>query len=321
MPVWCVVELRDRQVKKGVKILAGIILTIFALILGLIIFWSFAYNSSRANLVNWYQYLTGQSSELNPGNILRVNGSVSNPGTAEFSLIELQAKVYDEQGNLLGNSTQYIDSSLLSPGERFRFRLDVNSLLSSLNAGLSNQQVLQYDDFSDQSSGWANASFDEGETVYQAGQYHILVNKINYDVWSTSGREYGDVKIEVDATKLAGPESNRYGILCRYVDTDNYYFAVISSDGYYGIGKVVDGYQTFLHENGMLITDKVYSGSTLNHIRFDCVGTRLSLYINGDYVDAVDDSEFSVGDVGLLAGTFEKKGTKVSFDNFVVINP
>lgn len=181
--------------------------------------------------------------------------------------------------------------------------------------------VLFYDDYSDPASGWPKVTSDGGETTYEKGQYRITVNNANYDIWSTAGVSFNDVKIEVDATKQAGPESNRFGIQCRYTDPDNYYFAVISSDGYYGIGKVVDGSQVFLNETGMMVTDKVYAGSTVNHIRLDCVGTRLSLYINGDYVDAVDDSDFTSGDVGLLVGTFEKKDAQISFDNFVVVSP
>ena len=182
-------------------------------------------------------------------------------------------------------------------------------------------QIIFFDDFSNPESGWQKTSAEEGETAYFEGQYRITVDNTNFDLWSNPGLQITDGKVEVDAVKTAGEESNRFGIQCRYQDVNNYYFAIISSDGYYGIGKVVDGIQSFLHENGMLVTDKVNPGSVTNQIRFDCVGTRLSLYINGDYVDAVDDSDLIEGDVGLLAGTFEKQGTQVTFDNFVVVNP
>ncbi len=320
MPVWCLIELGDPDARKGTKVLAGILLAFFVVILGGVVYWFFAKDAAKTNLINWYKYLTAQTAEI-PGGIVRVNGSVNYPGTTEFSLIELEARVYDAEGDLLGSDTRYIDASVITKGLPYLFQLDVTSLLSSLNAGLAEQQVLLYDNFSDVNSGWTNYSSEEGEAIYHEGQYRLSVNNTNYDLWSNRGVNYDNVKIEVDATKVAGPESNRFGIQCRYMDVNNYYFAIISSDGYYGIGKVVNGVQTFVIGDGMLVTDKVYAGSALNHIRFDCVGSRMSLYINGDYVDAVDDNDLSAGDVGLLAGTFETEGTQISFDNFVIINP
>lgn len=321
LPLWCVVELGDPDSRRWVKILSGVLVAFFINILCFFLYWLVTTNPSRANLLNWYQYLTGQTTSIAADDIIRVDGTVQNPGASSFSLIEIQAKVYDKDGNLLGNNTTYLDSSLILPGSPTRFQLDVTSLASSLNGGLASMQVLLYDDFSDPASGWTNSESEEGETAYAQGQYRITVDNANYDLWANPGVSFSDVKIEVDATKLAGVESNRFGIQCRYVDMDNYYFAVISSDGYYGIGKVIEGTQSFLNEYGMLVTDKVYSGSSLNHIRLDCVGSRLTLYVNGDYVDAVDDSDLAAGDVGLIAGTFENKGTQISFDNFAVVNP
>jgi len=321
LPVWCVVELGDSEAAKGFRVLAGIILVFLINIISLAFYWLFTTNSSRANLLNWYQYLTGESRTVIPGGIVRVDGNVQNPGGTLFSLVELQARVYDDEGNLLGNSTRYLDSSALIPGAPARFQMDVTSLLSPLNVGITNQQILFYDDFTDRAKGWTVNKGETGESIYYEGRYRITVDAANYDLWSNPGKSYQDVKIEVDASKQAGPENNRFGLQCRYSDVDNYYFAVVSSDGYYGIGKLVDGVQTFLPENGMHVTDKIYAGSAVNHIRFDCVGSRLSLYINGDYVAAVDDSDLTEGDIGLLAGTFEEVGTQVSFDNLMVISP
>lgn len=321
MPLWCVIELSDPDARSGLKVLAGILLVFFINLISLFLYWFFTTNSSRANLYNWYQYLTGQASSAVPGEFVQVQGTVQNPGSTPFSLVELQARVYDKNGNLLGNNTQYLDSTALVPGSPTHFNMDVTSLLSPFQSGMTNQQVLYYDDFSDPISGWLENSGTEGETTYSEGRYQITVNSVNYDLWSNPKKNFTDTKTEVDTVKQAGPEGNRFGLQCRYTDADNYYFAVISSDGYYGIGKVVGGEQTFIPMNGMQVTDKIYAGSAVNHIRFDCVGTRLTLYVNGDYVDAVDDSDLKAGDVGMLAGTFEEKGTQIQFDNFVVFKP
>lgn len=321
MPVWCVTELSDSEARKELRVFAGILLAFIVNVFSLVLFWFFTTNSSRANLFNWYQYLTGRANSTTPGQFVQVEGSVQSPGDMPFSLVELQAKVYDADGNLLGNSSQYIDADSLIPGSPNPFRMDVTSLVSPFQSGMTNQQVLFYDDFSNSSSGWQKNSGELGETAYIEGQYSITVKGANFDLWSNPSISFADTKIEVDTVRLGGPDNNRFGVQCRYVDVDNYYFAVISSDGYYGIGKVVKGKQTFIPKNGMQVTEKIFAGSAVNHIRFDCIGNRLTLYLNGDYVESVEDSDLQSGDVGLLAGTFEDKGTKILFDNFVVFQP
>jgi len=126
--------------------------------------------------------------------------------------------------------------------------------------------------------------------------------------------------VEVDAVLVGGPEDNDFGILCRYVDTENYYFGIISSDGYYAIGTVIGGEQSIIGEN-MQPSDAIKTGFESNRIRFDCVGSTLSLYVNGKLVQEETDSSFASGDVGLMAGTFDTGGTQVAFDNFVVSKP
>ena len=320
MPVWCILTLSESEEKPITKVLAGVISAFFVTLGSLLLFWFLATNSSKANLLNWYRAATGQDQPL-PGTILRVEGSVQNPGVEEFGLLELQARVYDQDGNLVGINRQYMGSSVLPEGVPTRFHLDVTPLLSSLGSGLIDQKVLLFDDFSSLNSGWNLAEAEEGSTVLSEGQLKITVNDANFDLWSNPGVNFEDVKIEVDTTKLSGPEDNRVGIQCRYADPDNYYFAIISSDGYYGIGKVVDGAQSILPENGMRPSQTIYAGKAINHIRFDCVGTKLTLYVNGDYVDAVEDNDLIDGDVGLLAGTFKQKGVEVSFDNLLVLTP
>ena len=189
------------------------------------------------------------------------------------------------------------------------------------NSGSSDTGVLFSDDFSSTSSGWDRYSDDSGSTDYSNGAYEIIVNEANYDIWANPYKSFTDVSVEVDATLNAGPEDNNFGILCRYVDTSNYYFSYIASDGYYGVGKIVDGEQTFFSDEGMPVTDAVYGGSATNHIRFDCVGSTFTLYVNDTLLAEYEDSTFSSGDVGLVAGTFSETGVDILFDNFVVKQP
>ena len=182
-------------------------------------------------------------------------------------------------------------------------------------------EALFKDDFSDPGSGWARAVSPSGVMDYFGGGFRIWVNTENYDFWSTPGLAFGDVRIETDVYTIGGPLENRLGLLCRYRGAGDYYFFVISSDGYYGIGKMSGGVRLLLGQAMMAYTPAIAQGLAANHLRADCVGDTLTLYVNGQPVGMAQDADFSDGDVGLLAGTFGQPTTDAVFDNFVVLKP
>jgi hypothetical protein len=181
--------------------------------------------------------------------------------------------------------------------------------------------VLFVDDFSDTSSGWDRVDVEEGITDYGDGVYRIFVNTDNTDQWANPGQDFTDTTIEVEATKVGGPDDNDFGVICRYDDTENFYFFIISSDGFYATGRVIDGTQELLSDSDMMENDAIYIGNVTNNIQVDCVGSRLTFSVNGTQLVAVEDTAFSSGDVGLIAGTFDTPGADIYFDNFVVREP
>lgn len=189
------------------------------------------------------------------------------------------------------------------------------------SGGDPSAEVLFADDFSDPNSGWDRIQADEGITDYADGRYRIFVNQPQHDYWANPGRSFEDVRVEVDATKAGGPDDNDFGLICRYQDTENFYAFLISSDGYFGVMKVAQGSSEMLGTDGLQSTDAIRQGATTNHIRGDCVGSQLTLYVNGEKVYSATDSAFSSGDVGLLAGTYDISGTDIHFDNFFVYEP
>ena len=90
--------------------------------------------------------------------------------------------------------------------------------------------VLFQDDFATQASGWDRLMTSEGTMDYDGGGYRLLVNSLNTNFWSTPHKNFADVRLEVDAGKLGGPDENRIGLICRYTGSD-YYFFIVSSDG------------------------------------------------------------------------------------------
>jgi len=182
-------------------------------------------------------------------------------------------------------------------------------------------KILFQDDFSDPSSGWNRVTTEVGESDYADGMYRIYVNQTNMDIWAKPNQSYSDVRIEVDTLKVGGERDNRFGIVCRAVGSDRFYTFVISSDGYFGIGKIRGDVYQLIGMDAMFRSDIINQGSAINHIRADCIGNSLTLYVNGVKLVQEQDSEFTYGDVGLIAGTYNSIGTDIRFDNYSVFEP
>lgn len=180
--------------------------------------------------------------------------------------------------------------------------------------------VLFQDDFGGRASGWDRLMTAEGTMDYDAGGYRMLVDALNTNFWTTPHKNFADVRMEVDAGKLGGPDENRIGLICRFTGSD-YYFFMITSDGYYGIGIYSGGQAVLLGQSEMKVNSNIKTGMAVNHLRADCAGDMLTLYVNGFQVASAQDGTLQSGDVGLLAGTFAQTGVDLVFDNFVVLKP
>jgi len=179
--------------------------------------------------------------------------------------------------------------------------------------------VLYKEEFEDNTTGWARVSNDNGIMDYDGGGYRILVRQPKLNIWSTSEKNFSDVRVEADVIKLNGPDENRMGLMCRY-QGGNYYFFIISNDGFYVIGKFIGGLTLLLGQTEMQASETIQVG-TMNHLRADCIGNTLTFYINFIEVASAVDADLPTGDVGVLAGAFSEPGVDVLFDHFMVIQP
>ncbi|HSB02458.1 MAG TPA: hypothetical protein VLE49_17530 [Anaerolineales bacterium] len=188
-------------------------------------------------------------------------------------------------------------------------------IASAANSG----DILYQEEFEDNTTGWARISNENGIMDYDGGGYRILVRQPKLNFWSTPEKNFGDVRVEADVRKLNGPDENRMGLMCRY-QTGDYYFFIISDDGYYTIGKFLGGLTLLLGQSEMQASETIQKGAT-NHLRADCIGNTLTFYINFEQVAVAQDTDLPAGDVGVLAGAFSEPGVDVLFDHFVVIQP
>lgn len=180
-------------------------------------------------------------------------------------------------------------------------------------------EILYRENFADNTSGWDRVLNDGGIMDYDSGGYRILVRGAKMNFWSTPPGNFGDVRVEADVTRLNGPDANRAGLMCRY-QNGNYYFFIVSNDGFYAIGKFAGGQAILIGQESMVPSEVIESDGA-NHLRADCIGSALTFYVNDALIASTQDADLSTGGVGVLAGSFEEPGVDVLFQNFVVIQP
>lgn len=176
------------------------------------------------------------------------------------------------------------------------------------------------DDFSDPASGWGASSHETYVRGYQQGRYLMQIDVPHWFVWTTAGRAYTDVEIEV-VVRSEQVADNHYGVFCRYTEGQFYYFA-ISTDGYYAIFRRSEGGDLIpLTGQAMLRSPLVHTDGSDNRLLAVCKGTELTFFINGDQAVRISDDVLEEGDVGMAAGTLEQGGTIVWFDDLEVRKP
>ncbi|MGD8457957.1 MAG: hypothetical protein PVF83_16395 [Anaerolineales bacterium] len=196
----------------------------------------------------------------------------------------------------------------------------------SFTSFLSNQEtqtadgVIYFDDFSNPESGWDH-SLEGGVKEYYQGTYHVRIEVPNHFSWSLAHQSLGDVRIEVDLAFTGDVDLAEMGIICRLVDSNNFIFFTIRSDGQYAVFKRQDGNEYFIGMTSYQFSPVIKTGVSTNYLEVECVGDRFTLYANDEHLITANDTSFQIGDVGLIVGAFDQTPVNVFFDNFTVIQP
>lgn len=186
----------------------------------------------------------------------------------------------------------------------------------------SRQGILFQDSFDNPRSGWGKDQREQFERGYRNGEYSIELRTPNWFVWAHPAGKFTDVSVEVNARLASGAPDGHFGVLCRYVDAENFYYFGVSADGYYAIFRRTGENVKILtgDGSGMLPSPAIRTGER-NHIRAVCQGDSLSLYVNDEMIATASDRTLTRGYVGLGAGSGPGGSTLIQFDDFVVTAP
>ncbi len=185
-------------------------------------------------------------------------------------------------------------------------------------------EALYSDDFSDADSGWDVYDDEDASAEYADGKFAITVKSSKWLAWANSNEvDLDDVVIEVNASMISGSEDNEFGVICRYQDKDNFYYFIISADGYAGITRMSGDDQTIISsaEGKYQQSDVVNQGLATNSIKVVCAGDNLELYANGELIAQAQDATISGGDIGLIVGTYDEGNVRIEFDDVMVSAP
>ena len=197
-----------------------------------------------------------------------------------------------------------------------------SDLMSDSNNGSesSNSKVLFDDDFSNSNTGWDIYEDADMMTGYENDMFVVLNNVPQYYTYAYANKNLTDTSIVVESTLLSGPMDVESGLICRS-NYENFYYAIVSIDGYYGIAKAAGEDFDYIQMDAMYQNSSINLGNETNTIRFDCIGNELTLYVNGELLTSVTDDTLTSGDIGFVVGTYDEGGAKFGFDNLVVSKP
>jgi len=181
--------------------------------------------------------------------------------------------------------------------------------------------VLFSDDFSGDTGVWDTFSDSNGSVFYENGWLHIIdQTAVAYCTYTMAHQYFTDFILEVETKLVDGTDDNWHAVTVRAQDEDNYYDFGISADGYYNLIKVVNGQNvTLVAPTRSSYINEGWGVTNLIHI--ECIGSNLSLSVNGHLLKTVTDATFTAGDIGLDAHSLAGNFTEIAFDNIVVTEP
>jgi len=185
-----------------------------------------------------------------------------------------------------------------------------------------NSDVLMVDDFSGGRTQWGTGTDADSGVEYVNETLNFKVFTKNFIVWTTpNDKEYENIHMEVTVINNGTDSTTAFGFFCdknSVISDSRYYFAVTPAGEYAIIKSALAVDDVYLTNNDQWAkSDLIVKNADSYHLGADCGNGKLTLYVDGQQVDSVDDSTYTSGGIALFAWS-GKNATKtdVSFDDF-----
>lgn len=191
--------------------------------------------------------------------------------------------------------------------EYYDINLDGNS-----SVVLEEPVVLLHDPF-DSIEGWTSGDVDGGSFSHRLGDYLSLsVNVADKLITGDNGFEIDDGIVQTDASLVKSGSDNlgMYGVTCRMQPDGSGIFFAVRGDGSASIIKLEGEEMIELTE--WYPSGYINAGISSNYIEGDCTGSTYAMFVNGVYIDSVEDAEYTSGKVGVAV--FSPSGETIQAD-------
>ena len=182
--------------------------------------------------------------------------------------------------------------------------------------------VLFHDDFTNPSSGWPEAKFDNYFIGYHEPEfYHFEVDNPNYraQVFLPGKKIIDDatiqLKVQISSAKTAAKGDFLYGIAFRRSGDQYYAFVISPRSQKWMLLKSSPSALTALAQG----TDtSLHTADADDLLRLDVHGSTFSLHVNDRLVAEVSDGDYANGEVGFYVQTLDVLQAHVHFDELTI---
>ena len=166
--------------------------------------------------------------------------------------------------------------------------------------------------------GWWTGTDGGKQAWHEDSAYHVGLTTGDTTYWTryTVPGRIGDFQLDIDIAQIEGPNDNGFGVVFRNYCYNNYYYFLISGDGYMTFRKVVDGHRTDIQSWTQCAA--VTQGNATNHLTIIADGSQFRFFVNDTEVLQATDSALATGYLGVMVKSYGVPGVHVAFDNLRV---
>lgn len=179
----------------------------------------------------------------------------------------------------------------------------------SQNTPLSLGEVIFEENFDNNNNSWPTGINKNNYEVYlDTGEYHIIGEPNGKGMWFGVSKitNIGDFYLETKSRRIEDSlQSNDYGVLFRQSNLINYVFVINPDQQSYALLRVdmlTDQYTELIH---WVYSPKISTGFESNVIGILGVGDSITIFINGNRIDSIQDNSSLSGAIGFVGGAGE----------------
>jgi len=181
-----------------------------------------------------------------------------------------------------------------------------------------------FDEQFDKPGVWDTSEDDSKRIVLAGGQLSITAKVADrFFIIYNATRRASDFVASLTGVNTLCHFRDRYGLLFRVRDSNNYYQFEVDCDGRYRLSKVAGGTLTPLQDWTASEAIQLGSSGLPNELTVRANGSRLEVSVNGQLLTSLEDKTYAEGGFGLYAGSGSQASYTAAFEQLRVfeINP